>query len=450
MSEAVADRKQAVLNLFTSVFHRGSWREQGVDPEQWINPDLYKFYATEAERGKLHALFVADTWSLTYAEGKDEVLEKSAWLFRPEPFTLAAALSQVTERVGLIVSGNTTFVPPYLMARQLAMLDHLSNGRAGWNIVTGHLGTEPANFGQSGMLQHELRYEKAEEYFNVLTGLWDSFESDSFLRDQQSGQFLDVTKMHRLNHEGQFFSVAGPLNSPRTPQGYPVFAQAGVSADGKSFAARHAEIMFIALKDLESSRVLYREMKQKAVEAGRDPEHLKILPWLELVVEDTDEEAQAKLAELNGLVDPAVALDLLEQTLYFDLSGYPLDGPLPEIPVNKDRHQSRQQAAVDLARRENLTIRELAMRWSSGDSGAFAGSPATIADFIEEWVTTEGSDGFNLSFANPWRSLPKFIDQVVPELQRRGVFRTEFTGRTLRENLGLPIPQNSNTALVAK
>lgn len=444
MPEDSKPRKQAVLNVFCSVFHRGSWRDPHTDPERWINLKLYKLYATEAERGKLHSLFIADTLSLTYAEGDDDVLARSAWLLRPEPVTVAAALSQVSDHVGLIATLNTTFQPPYTVARQLAMLDHISNGRAGWNIVTGHLGTEPANYGLEGMMQHHHRYERAEEFVDVVTGLWDSWEEDSFVHDQVSGQFLNPEKLHRLNHSGKYFSVAGPLNISRSPQGHPVFSQAGVSADGRAFAAKVANIMFVIQHDIIAARKFYLEMKQAVVDAGREASHLKILPSLELVIEDTDEAAQAKLDQLNGLVDPIVALNLLEQTLYVDLSQYDLDSPLPDIPLTQDRHQSRQQAAIDLARLENLTIRQLALRWSTGDSPTLAGSPQSIADHIEEWVITDACDGFNVSFANPEKSLPKFVDEVVPELQRRGVFRTEWEGATLRENLGLPQPANRN------
>jgi FMN-dependent oxidoreductase (nitrilotriacetate monooxygenase family) len=299
---------------------------------------------------------------------------------------------------------------------------------------------ETANFGLDQLLDHSVRYRRASEYVEVVKGLLDSWDDDAFPRDQESGTYADPNKFHRLDHKGEFFTVAGPLNISRSPQGYPVFAQAGSSPDGRSFAAEVAEMMFTFQSDIGLAREFYAEMKSRTAAAGRDPEHIKILPALELVVEDTDEAAQARLDELNDLVDPAIALNLLSQALYFDLSGYPVDGPLPEIPLGTERAQTRQRMLVEEARRDDLTIGQLARRLGSGDSGAIAGSPATIADRIEEWVGTGACDGFNLTFPNPVRSLTNFVDVVVPELQRRGVFRTEYAGKTLRENLGLPRP----------
>lgn len=438
--------KQAVLNLFTSVMHRGSWREKGATPEHWMDVDLYRFFAKTAERGKLHSLFIADTSSLVYATGEDaSILSRSAWMLRPEPFTLGAYLAGITDHIGIAVTASTTYTHPYNIARQLAMLDHVSGGRAGWNIVTSHMAGETANFGLDKLLDHSVRYQRASEYVDVVKGLLDSWDDDAFPRDQESGVYADATKMHRLHHDGEFFKVAGPLNVSRSPQGYPVFAQAGSSPDGRSFAAEVAEMMFTFQSDIERARAFYTEMKELTGEVGRDPNEIKILPALELVVEETDERAQEKLDELNSLVDPAIALNLLSEALYFDLSTYPIDGPLPEIPLNTERAQTRQRMLVDEARRDNLTIRQLAQRLGTGDSGAIAGSPTTIADRIEEWVSTGACDGFNLTFPNPVRSLTNFVDLVVPELQRRGIFHEDYTGKTLRENLGLARPADRGT-----
>jgi len=433
--------KQAILNLFTSTMHRGSWREVGGASEQWMDVDLYRFFAETAERGKLHSLFIADTSSLVYAsEDNPDVLSRSAWMLRPEPFTLAANLAAYTKNIGIAVTASTTYTHPYNVARQLAMLDHVSGGRAGWNVVTSHLAGETANFGMDQLVEHSVRYRRASEYVEVVKGLLNSWEDDAFPRDRSSGIYADPNKLHRLDHKGEFFSVAGPLNISRSPQGYPVFAQAGSSTDGRAFAAEVAEMMFTFQSDINRAQQFYSEMKQLTADAGRDPEELKILPLLELVVEDTDAAAQDKLDELNDLVDPAIALNLLSQAVYFDLSSYPLDGPLPEIPLETEHAQTRQRMLVEQARRENLTIRQLARRLGTGDSGAIAGSPNTIADRIEEWIQNDACDGFNLGFANPVRSLTKFVDLVVPELQRRGIFHQEYRGKTLRENLGLPRP----------
>jgi FMN-dependent oxidoreductase (nitrilotriacetate monooxygenase family) len=305
---------------------------------------------------------------------------------------------------------------------------------------------ETANFGLEQLLDHSVRYRRASEYVEVVKGLLDSWDDDAFPRDQESGIYADPTKLHRLDHEGEFFKVAGPLNISRSPQGYPVFAQAGSSPDGQAFAAEVAEMMFTFQSNIERAREFSAVMKNLTADAGRNPDELKILPALELVVEETDEQAQDKLDELNDLVDPAIALNLLSQALYFDLSSYPLDGPLPDIPQGTEQAQTRQRFLIEEARRDGLTIRQLARRLGTGDSGAIAGSPVTIADRIEEWVGSDACDGFNLTFPNPLRSLTNFVDLVVPELQRRGIFHEDYTGTTLRENLGLPRPARGAVA----
>jgi FMN-dependent oxidoreductase (nitrilotriacetate monooxygenase family) len=437
-------RRQAVLNLFASYLHRSGWREPGSPRDLWMDYDLWKTFAQTAERGKFHSVFVADVAGLVYGDVDEDLLSRSAWLLRHEPLTLGAALAAHTERIGIVLTASTTYHQPYFVARAFATLDHLSHGRAGWNVVTSHQASEPPNFGLELPLDHSLRYKRAEEFFDVVTGLWDSWEDDAFALDKASGRYLDPERVHTLDHKGEFFSVAGPLNIARPPQGYPVIAQAGSSEEGRAFASRIAELMYTLQEDLGRAQTFYAEMKAAVEDGGRPAGHLKVLPQLHLVVGRTESEAQEKVEELDDLVDPVVALDQLRQFLDFDLTGYPLDEQLPEIPHVTERARSRQQFVIEMARRKRMTIREL-MKWA-GRYGAFAGSTETIADRIEEWITSDACDGFNLIFVNPRESLTNFVDLVVPELQRRGLFHLDYTGRTLRENLGLPRPENRYAA----
>lgn len=430
-----AQPRQAILNLFTSNMHRGSWRRPGAPPDQWMNYDLYRWYAQTAERGKLHSLFIADTVSIVYSEADEDVLARSSWLLRPEPLTLGAALAATTEHVGLIMTANTTYNQPYNVARMFAQLDHISGGRAGWNIVTSHMADEPANFGTT-RLDHATRYERALEFYRVTEGLWDSWDADAFVLDQESGRYLDATKMHVLGHEGEFFSVKGPLNVSRSPQVSPVIAQAGASPDGLAFAVKVTEILFTLQSHIDTAKASYARIKSMMGDAGRSPDQLKILPLLSLVVAPTAAEASERLAQLDNFVDPVVGVNLLSQQLYFDLTGFPLDGPLPEIPVS-GRAQGQQQFTIDLARREKMTIRQLAQLAGRGGTTPLAGGPTEVADYIEEWVREEAADGFNLTFPDASDSLPYFVDLVVPELQRRGVFREDYLAGTLRDNFGL-------------
>jgi alkanesulfonate monooxygenase len=430
-------KKQAILNLFAATMHRGSWREPDAPSEVWMDFELWRFLARTAERGKFHSVFVPDVAGLAYDQASEHSVGRSSWLLRMEPITLVSALAASTERIGVLATASTTYGKPYSIARAFATLDHLSGGRAGWNVVTSHMLSEAPNYGLGAPLPHADRYRQAEEFVEVVKGLWDSWEDDAFVRDKESGVYVDLEKMHRLDHDGEFFSVAGPLNLTRPPQGYPVFAQAGASVDGRAFAAKVAEMMYTIEDDIDRARALYAEMKGRAEDSGRSADHLKLLPHLHLVVAETDAEAQEKLEELNGLVDPVVGLEMLNQYLYFDLSDYPLDGPLPEIPPT-EHHQTRVKWMIEMARSKNMSIRQM-IQWQ-GSYGAVAGSAESIADRIEEWLTTNAADGFNLFFPDAWRSVPNFVDFVVPELQRRGLFRTEYSGATLRENLGLPRP----------
>jgi alkanesulfonate monooxygenase len=366
-----------------------------------------------------------------------------------EPLTLLSALAMVTERIGLIATGSTTFDEPYHVARRFASLDHISAGRAGWNIVTTSNPDAALNFGLTEHVEHDERYRRAQEFFDVVTGLWDSWADDAWLRDQQSGIFFDPAKMHVLDHKGEHLSVRGPLNIARPVQGWPVIVQAGASDAGRQFAAETAEAIFASSRTIEDGRRFYADMKARVRAAGRRPEHMKILPGALVIVARTHAEAEEKRRLLDSLVHPDSSLPNLSMRLGVDASRFDLDAPLPEIPQT-NASQSSRDALVALARRDNLTVRQLAEMVGGHGGLQMVGTAAEIADTMQEWVETEASDGFNIMFHTVPEGLDDFVDMVVPELQRRGLFRREYEGTTLRDHLGLPRPENQFFADRAK
>jgi alkanesulfonate monooxygenase len=370
-----------------------------------------------------------------------DALKRSHTVTSFEPFTLLSALSQATSHIGLVATGSTTFDAPYHIARRFASLDHISGGRAGWNIVTTSNPDAALNFGLDEHMEHGERYRRAREFYEVVTGLWDSWADDAFIRDVENGVYFDPAKMHVLSHKGEFLSVRGPLNIARPVQGWPVIVQAGASEPGRQLAAETAEAVFTAQSSLKVGRAFYADVKGRAEKAGRSRDHLKILPGCFVVVGDTVEEARVKRAKLDSLVNYANAIGSLSIALGHDASKFDPDAPLPEIPESNASKSGRQRA-IDLAKRENLTVRQLAQRLGGHAGLAMIGTAKTIADEMEEWLTTEASDGFTVQFPYLPGGLDDFCTQVVPELQRRGLFRREYEGATLRENLGLPRPEN--------
>ncbi|HZC95999.1 MAG TPA: NtaA/DmoA family FMN-dependent monooxygenase, partial [Bradyrhizobium sp.] len=320
-------------------------------------------------------------------------------------------------------------------------LDHISGGRAGWNIVTTSNPDAALNFGLDDHMEHAERYKRAREFYDVVTGLWDSFADDAFVRDVEAGLYFDPAKMHVLNHKGKYLSMRGPLNIARPVQGWPLIVQAGASDDGRQLAAETAEAVFTGGGSLADSQKLYADIKGRMEKVGRDPEHLKILPGAFVVVGDSIEEAKEKRAKLDSMVHYDSAIASLSVQLGTDASGFDPDGPLPEIPETNASKSGRQRL-VDVAARDKLTVRQLAQRIGGYGGLSFVGTPKTIADQMEEWLTSRGSDGFNIMFPFVPAGLDDFVDKVVPELQQRGIFRKEYEGKTLRENLGLPRPKN--------
>jgi alkanesulfonate monooxygenase len=419
--------------------HTGAWRYPGAYPDANFNIAHLRRFAQTLERAKFDAFFMAD--HMAVLNMPLDALKRSHTVTSFEPFTLLSALSQVTERIGLVATGSTTFDAPYHIARRFASLDHLSGGRAGWNIVTTSNPDAALNFGLDEHVEHDERYRRAREFYDVVTGLWDSWADDAFVRNVDDGIYFDPGKMHVLDHKGEHLSVRGPLNIARPIQGWPVIVQAGASEAGRQLAAETAEAVFTAQSDLAAGRQFYADVKGRMPKLGRSPDHMKILPACLVVVGDTVEEARAKRAKLDSLVHYANAIGSLSIALGHDASKLDPDRPLPEIPETNASKSGRQRT-IDLARRENLTVRQLAQRLGGYAGLAMVGTPATIADEMEAWFDGGGCDGFTVMFPYLPAGLDDFVNRVVPELQRRGLFRREYEGATLRENLGLPRPRN--------
>ena len=419
--------------------HTGAWRYPGAWPDANFNFAHLRHLARRLEEAKFDAFFMAD--HLAVLNMPVDALKRSHTVTSFEPFTLLSALAGATERIGLVATASTTFDEPYHIARRFASLDHLSGGRAGWNIVTTANPDAALNFGQDTQMEHDARYDRAREFYDVVTGLWDSFADDAFVRDAESGIYFDPARMHVLDHHGPYLNVRGPLNIARPVQGWPVIVQAGASEAGRELAAETAEVVFGASPNLEAGKSFYRDVKGRMERLGRDPDHLKILPAAFLVVADSIEEAQAERRRLDSLVHYDSGIASLNGMLGYDVSGYDPDGPLPEIPETNASRSARERM-IELARRENLSIRQLAQRAGSYAGLAFVGTPGSVADEMEQWLVERGSDGFNVMFSWLPGGLEAVVGKLVPELQRRGIFRRDYAGTTLREHLGLPRPGN--------
>lgn len=419
--------------------HTAWWRVPGAFTDANFNlKHLVRFIQT-LERGCFDAFFMAD--HLAVLNMPMEALRRSGTATSFEPLTLLSALAMVTERIGLIATASTTFDEPYHIARRFASLDHISGGRAGWNVVTTSNPDSALNFGMTEHVEHDERYRRAREFHQVVTGLWDSWADDAWLRDQESGIFFDPARMHVLDHKGEHLSVRGPLNIARPVQGWPVIVQAGASDAGRQLAAETAEVIFASSRTIEDGRRFYGDMKSRLAALGRAPEALKILPGALVIVGRTRADAEAKKAILDSLVHPDSGVPNLSMRLGVDASGFDLDAPLPEIPQT-NASQSGRDALVALARRDNLTVRQLAQMVGGYGGLQMVGTAAEIADTMQDWLETEASDGFNIMFPTVPAGLDDFVDLVVPELQRRGIFRTAYEGSTLRDHLGLQRPAN--------
>ncbi len=422
--------------------HISAWRHPNTQIDAGLNFEHYKEITQTAERGLFDAVFLADSpgvWG-----GSPENQSRNGKIAHFEPVTLFSALSSVTKNIGFISTASTTYEDPYTLARKFASLDHLSKGRAGWNVVTTGNENAAANFGLEHHPEHSQRYERAEEFVEVVQGLWDSWEDDAFIRDRESGVYFDANKLHTLNHKGKHFSVRGPLNVARPPQGYPVIVQAGASEPGRDLAARTAEVIFTANQTLADAQEFYADVKGRLAKYNRSPDDLKIMPGAFPIIGRTEEEAQEKYEFLQSLIHPDVAWGILKN--YYkgvDLSQYSFDDLAPELPSNTNNNKSRLKLVTDLATRGSLTLRQLYLSLATARGHrTILGTPETIADQLEEWFINGAADGFNIMPPILPTGLDEFVNLVVPVLQKRGLFRTEYEGSTLRENLGLRRPVN--------
>jgi len=433
--------RQIKLGAFMrpTTIHTGAWRYPGAFKDANFNLGHITRFAQRLEDAKFDAFFMAD--HLAVLNMPVEALKRSHTVTSFDPLTLLPALAVQTKHLGLIATASTTFEPAYMIARRFASLDHISGGRAGWNIVTTSNPDAALNFGLDEHMEHDERYARAREFYDVVTGLWDSFADDAFVRDVDSGVFFEPERMHVLNHKGRYLSVRGPLNIARPVQGWPVIVQAGASEAGRQLAAETAEVVFAAGSRLEDDQAFYADVKGRAEKAGRDPEGIKILPGAFVVVGETDDEAREKRLKLDSLVHYESAIASLSIALGTDASKFDPDGPLPAIPESNQSRSGRARV-VALAARDKLTVRQLAQRLGGYAGLAFVGSPKTVADGLERWFVERGCDGFNIMFPYLPEGLEDFVTKIVPELQRRGLFRREYEGPTLRDNLGLKRPAN--------
>lgn len=427
--------------LMTPGHHDAAWRHPDSQPHRATDVTYFQELARTAERGKLDSIFFADGLAVWHRIGSNV----SGGL---EPLTLLSAIAVATEHIGLIATASTTFNEPFHLARKFASLDHISGGRAGWNIVTSGSEAEANNFNLDEHLEHGLRYARAAEFVQVAKELWDSWADDAVLVDTAAGRYADTAKVRQIDHAGTFFKVRGPLNVQRSPQGWPLLVQAGSSEDGKEFAARHAEAIFTAQQTLADGQTFYKDVKARAERHGRDLAHLKILPGICPIIGSTEQEALALEQELTELQVIDYGLAQLSTMLNVDLSGLPLDQPLPDglLPDEDDvnGNKSRFTLVAELARRDRLTIRQIIARLGGGRGHrVFAGTPEQIADQLEEWFREGAADGFNVMPPILPTGLEDFVDHVVPILQSRGLFRSEYTGRTLRDHYGLPRPSGA-------
>ena len=440
-----APQRQIKLGAFVQAtgHHVAAWLHPGSQPDAGLNFQHYAALAQAAEAAKFDLLFVADSPGGYANVEEPEVFARNGKTAHFEPVTLWSALSALTTHIGFVATSSTTYEDPYTTARKFASLDWISAGRAAWNLVTTGADVS-ANFSQAAQVAHADRYRRAEEYIEVVKGLWDSYEDDAFLRDRASGLFLDADKIHQLNHRGEYFQVRGPLNIARPPQGHPVIVQAGASDAGRELAGRTAEVVFTANLELADAQEFYADIKARAGRYGRASHEVLIMPGIFPVLGGTEAQAQANYEEIQALVSPEVAWSILKRHYAgVDLSGYSLDDLAPPLPSDTNGSKSRLKLVSDLVERQRPTLRELYRTVSTARGHrTVVGTPEQIADAIQTWFDQGAADGFNLMPPVLPAGLTDFIEQVLPILRRRGLFRTEYEGRTLRENLGLARPAN--------
>jgi FMN-dependent oxidoreductase (nitrilotriacetate monooxygenase family) len=425
------------LSMFRMGYHIAAWRHPDVQADGSMDFRHFLSVTQAAERGKFDLVFMADELAIRGRDNPPGALVRQSNGAELEPITLLAALAPMTSSIGLVSTGSTTYSEPFNLARQFLSLDHLSGGRAGWNVVTSWGVEDALNFGHLNLPDYALRYERAGEFVDVVRGLWRSWDADAFLRNKASGLFYDPDKRHVLNHKGKYFSVRGPLHVARSPQNEPVIFCAGDSDAGREIAAKSADVVFTAKQDIDDARAFYASVKGRLSKYGRSEDELIIMPGLMPIIGRTRDEARAKHDALQVVLDPIVGLASLYDRLG-DLSAYPLDGP---VPAPQDAaFKSRAEVMYRLAQRENYTIRQLYQVVALGRGHRVViGTPSDIVDQMESWTAAKAADGYNIIPSHLPGGIDDFVELVVPELQRRGLFRREYAGTTLRENLGLAI-----------
>jgi FMN-dependent oxidoreductase (nitrilotriacetate monooxygenase family) len=417
---------------------QNDWLHPEIPGDASVDIDWYRQQAQQAEAAKFDLVFIVDSPYITPDSAPH-------YLNRLEPLTLLSAVAGATSKIGLVATLTTSYTEPFNVARQFASLDLISKGRAGWNVVTTGLEGAAGNFGLEQHIDHGERYRRAREHVQVVQGLWDSYEDNAFPRDKHSGVFLDTTRQHRLDHHGEFFSVTGPLNIARSRQGQPVIFQAGISESGRDLAAHYAEGIFAGVDNFEDAQAYYQDIKARTAAAGRNPDHVNILPGITPIIADTDEQARAIERELFGELDLGKALVQLGRPFnYHDFSQYPLDEPFPELgDLGSNGYRGHAEHIKNTAREQGLTLREAALRFATRYS-SFVGSPLTVANEIERWFVEGAVDGFNIRLNAP-SEFAVFADKVLPILRERGLFRSEYSHDTLRGHLGLPVPVNRHS-----
>jgi len=443
-------KKQMVIGalIHANGSHSASWLMQEAHPHASTDIDYYRAMAQLAERGKFDFFFIADT-----PAARTENL--TAWSRSPlfmnvlEPITLLAAVAGATTHIGLGATASTSFYEPYNVARLFASLDHISHGRAAWNVVTSANDYAARNFGLDRLPPHGDRYAKAHEFVQVVEALWDTWEDGAFVYDKDTCLSFLPEKQHALDHKGKYFTVQGALNIERTPQGRPVIIQAGASDTGRDFAAEYAEVVFGSSGTLLKAKEFYQDLKQRTGKFGRSPDDVKIASGISVVLGDSEQEAREKLESWQELIHPDVGVMRLGMDLETDLSDLPLDQPVPEhrIPKASNFHQAYFDEIAGMIR-EGLSLRDIARRYNRSKA-TFCGTAKHVADYMESWVEAGACDGFMISFLALPSTLKDFVEKVVPELQRRGLFRMDYTGRTLRDHLGLRRPENRRASSLA-
>ena len=430
MSEA---RRRMHLGVFVlgTGNHSAGWRYPGAATSS-CDLAVMQQIARIAERGKFDLLFISDGLDMDPGD-------HPSFVCRFEPTTLLSVLSASTKHIGLGGTVSTSYSEPYNVARIFASLDHISGGRAAWNVVTSSRPNSALNFSRDKHLDHELRYERAQEFVDVVTGLWDCWDDGAIVADRESGQYIDASKVRPLDHRGKFFQVKGPMNIARSPQGHPVIIQAGGSPSGLELAARTADVVFSVVQELAPAKAAYADLKDRMAKYGRAPEQLSVLPGVMPIIGRSEAEAKEQLDRLQSWLTPTNALTLVSGRIGYDVTGHPLDAPVPPPPHTEAGGRTFSQVLYEKARRDNMTLRDLYnLTAAARGHWVICGTPVQIADTLEEWFTAGAADGFNLLPPYFPGAFADFVELVVPELQRRGLYRRDYEGATLRDHFGLP------------